>query len=204
MSEWYRRGTWSAADRGDFAARLERVHSAAFKAQYLRIQAAHFQALGGRPFLEAAVELLDRLVVEFPEPAQLAAAHLQRAECLVALGERLRAIRAYRWALDAQRRFPEAPTEAYLGFGELVLELQRVELYSEVLSAIDELGGGEKTPAQEYRVAAIRAFIHDAGGLRKEARACARRALAAAQRGRGLARQAAVETRLQSLATSTM
>src|SRR5690349_9374034 len=83
-NEWFRRTTWSDADRVDFSARLKRSRGAGNKAQYLRIQAGHLADVGHHA---AAIELLDQLLAEFPERVELAQAHAQKAKSLADLGQ---------------------------------------------------------------------------------------------------------------------
>jgi tetratricopeptide (TPR) repeat protein len=176
-TEWFRRKTWSGEDEAAFFDKLKRVRSAGSKAQYLRIQAFHLQEEG---LFLPALKLLDTMVSELPEPLQLAQAQMQRGECLAALDRHDEALAAYRHAFAAQRSFPNALTNAYLGFGELVLMLERRDLYDEVLARIEEFGGEEAFPFLRYRLSVIFAFISDDRGDSASARRYARRALDAA------------------------
>lgn len=110
----------------------------------------------------------------------MSAAHKQRAECLVDLGQLEDALEAYRCAFAAQRREPNWRNGAYLGFGELVLALRRRELFGEASEALDEFGGDEVFPIDRYRAGAIRALIAEDQGDQATAREWARSALAAA------------------------
>jgi tetratricopeptide (TPR) repeat protein len=141
----------------------------------------HLQETGTPELLAASLELLELLLAEFPEKTELAQAHQQRAECLATLGQKEQAIDAYRAALAAERHLPNVRTNAYLGFGELVVELDRKDLYEEVLSVLQEFGGSEAFPIEEYRFNVIRALISDARGL-EEARRYAQLALTAASK----------------------
>lgn len=161
---------------------MSRARSSSNKAQYLRIQAIHLKDGGTPELLRAALELLDQLLKEFPQRTELAIAHMTRAECLTGLNRTDEALDAYRKALSAQRAFPNAGTNAYLGFGELVLALQRADLYREALDAIEELGADNPFPVLQYRAAAISAWISEARGDLAAARKFAETALAAASK----------------------
>lgn len=150
------------------------------KAQYLRIQAWHLQETGEHACVRAALELLDRMLADFPEIGQLAHAHGQRAECLDALGHREHALDAYRDSLEAQRKLPSVRTDAYLGFVELILALGREELYGEVTTVLNEFGTNEVFPRQRYRSFAVRALVSERLGDLEEARRYAELALEAA------------------------
>jgi tetratricopeptide (TPR) repeat protein len=179
---WFRRATWTAADASDFAAHLKRSRSPFRKAQYLRIQASHLHAVGTPELTVAALGLLDQLLAEWPDESQLSLAHAQRAECLVDLGRSAEALDAYRSALRVRREAPNWGNDAHLDFGELVVALDRIELYDEVLRALDEFGGHEPFPAQQYSGATTRALIADRRADSLAAARWARMALAAARR----------------------
>ena len=103
-TEWYRRSTWTEQDREEFTARLNRSRGAFYKAQYLRIQAAHLAEAG---LHAAAIELLDLLLLKFPEKNDLPFAHRQKAIALGRLRQTESAIEEFRAALAAQREYDE-------------------------------------------------------------------------------------------------
>jgi tetratricopeptide (TPR) repeat protein len=179
QTEWFRRATWSDADREDFNARLKRSRGAGNKAQYLRIQAGHLADAGNHA---AAIELLDRLFAEFPQHIELAQTHAQRAESLANLGQFEAAIQEYRVALQTERDFPNVRTNAWLDFGWLVVERQLTDYYDEVSQVLPEFRqeGGLRFPAIEYGYAAIQALLADYRGERARAREFAQQALAEA------------------------
>lgn len=176
-TEWFRRTTWSDADRENFNARLRRSRGAANKAQYLRIQAGHLADAGHHA---PAIELLDRLFAEFPQRIELARAHAQKAESLAHLRQTEAAIQEYRAALQTERDLPNVRTNAWLDFGWLVVERQLTDYYDEVSQVLREFRDerGLKFPAIEYRYAAIQALLADYRGDKARAREFARSALA--------------------------
>lgn len=178
-TEWFRRITWSDADREEFNARLKRSRGEGNRAQYLRIQAGHLAEAGHHA---AAIELLDRLFAEFPERIQLAQAHAQKADSLAKLVRIEAAIEEYRAALQTERDFPNVRTNAWLDFGWLVAERQLTDYYDEVSRVLQEFRDerGVRFPAIEYRYAALQALLADHRGEGARAREFARRALAEA------------------------
>jgi len=96
--EWYRRTTWTKDDQADFEARLARARKQN-RAQYLLIQASYLMEAANRKLTSAALELLNRMLAEYPSDVQVAQAHTQRAECHIQLGEVDKAIEAFRSAL---------------------------------------------------------------------------------------------------------
>jgi len=176
-TEWFRRSTWTRADQDEFTARLRRSrpHS---RSQYIRIQAAH---LAEARLYPDALTLLDRVIAEYPDQLQLAQAHKQRGECLLALGDLNSALEAFRTAIEAQRAFPNVQTTAPLHFGFTVARFQRRDLYGEALSVLDEFAPAASSaafPYQEFLNTAARALMaHDRSD--PEARDMAERALRA-------------------------
>jgi tetratricopeptide (TPR) repeat protein len=179
QTEWFRRATWTDADREDFNARLKRSRGASSKAQYLRIQALHLAEADHR---EGAIELLDRLLAEFPDSIDIAQAHAQKAESLAKLGQTEAAIEEYRAALQRERDFPNVQTNAWLDFGWFVVEKRLTHLYDGITKVLEEFRDDDELsfPAIEYRYAAIQALIADARGEKSQARKFAETALAEA------------------------
>jgi hypothetical protein len=178
--DWYRRKTWTPADRVDFSACLRRSRGAFNKAQYARIQAFELQTVGTPETLRGALELLDTILAEWRAEAQLAAVHHQYAQCLLRLDQRERAIESFREVFRTQRQQRGHITEAHLDFGWLAITIPLPALYSEVLGVLDEFQYAPVFPVQIYRDAAIRAVIHHSRGENQLARDFAQRALASA------------------------
>jgi tetratricopeptide (TPR) repeat protein len=180
-TDWFRRSTWTDADRLEFNSRLKRSRGANNKAQYLRIQALHLEEAGHHA---GAIELLDRLFAEFPDSIDIAQAHHQKADSLARLGQAEAAIEEYRAALRREREFPNVRTNAWLDFGWFVVERQMTRLYDEVADVLNEFRdeGGLSFPAIEYRYAAIQAMLADARGETNLAREFAATALAGADK----------------------
>jgi tetratricopeptide (TPR) repeat protein len=179
--EWFRRKTWTPADREAFFDRLRRSRTTFHKAQYLRIQAVELQEVGSQAGVSAALELAEVLLRDYPEPSELAQAHLIRAECLEPRGDVAGAVEAYHSALQAQRAQPKVSTTAHLAFAWMVATRPLPEQYREALAALDEFGERDGfLPASRYRSSGARALILSALGDRASARQAARLALEAA------------------------
>ena len=159
--DWFRRSTWSAADQEDFFARLKRSRTTGNKAQYLRIQAVHLAEAG---LHTEAVKLLNLMFREYPERIQVAAAHRQKAECLVQLGQPDGAISEFRSSLQCQREFPNVETGGWLEFPWFIVQCQLSDMYDEALSILEEFGAESKLtfPEERYKYCTIRAIIADA------------------------------------------
>jgi len=180
--DWYRRRTWTAADQEAFRARLRRSRSDFHRAQYLRIQALSLQETGDRGLCTSAIGLLDELVSTYPDASQLAAAHLQRAQCLDLLESPDEAATAFRAALEAQRLFPNWQTTAPLDFGMFCVRRGMESLYEEGVAMLDEFAHESPFPAAQFQEAVVRAVVAEHQGDVRAAGRFARMALDAAAR----------------------
>lgn len=177
--DWYRRKTWTPKDREEFFARLRRSRGAFHKSQYVRIQACELLATQTHEAYLAALELLDMILQEWFDDAQLALVYHHRAECFSGLGDLPRAIEAYRQVFQAQRDRKGGLTMAHLDFGWLVATTPLPELFDEALAALCEFHT-DMFPLDRYRAGAIQALILDSQGKREQARSHASIALEAA------------------------
>jgi tetratricopeptide (TPR) repeat protein len=191
--DWFRRTTWSDEDRTAFFARLGRSRGASRKAQYLRIQAQTLADTRREPLFRAALELLDRLFAESPEPSQRAAAHHLAATCHEALGDLEEAVHQFRLALAAAAQHRGLDPGTALEFPWFVVEHDLADLYDEALRTL--AAAHLAFPVQFFKAAAIRAVIAARQGDHRAASRHATEALEAAglaeapfRRHRGLGR----------------
>lgn len=177
--DWFRRRSWELEDREEFFARLRRSRSAFNKAQYARIQAYTLLTTHTQEGYRAALELLDMILNEWFNDAQLASVYFHRAECFSGLGDLLQAIESYRQVFQTQRARKREQTMAHLDFGWLVITVPMPELYDEALAVLCEFHS-DMFPVDCYRARAIQALILDARGKHEQARSHACLALEAA------------------------
>ena len=179
--DWFRRTTWSATDRAEFYARLNRSRTLESKSQYLRIQAGHLQETGDRDRITAAVQLLDDLVARFPSSSELSQAHLQRAECLDALDREGEAIESFRAAVVARRASPNFCTRVALVFGMFCIRRDLVKLFAEAAAYVNEFDDESPFPRDVFEANAVLAVARAQRGDTSGARAAAAGALDAAR-----------------------
>jgi tetratricopeptide (TPR) repeat protein len=177
--DWFRRKTWTAKDREDFFARLQRSRGVLHKVQYARIQAYELLTTRTPKAYSAALELLDLILADWREDAQLASVYHHRAECFAGLGDVPRALDAYRQVFRTQRTRKGELTMAHLDFGWLVATTPLPDCYDEALGLLNEFTHNG-FPVHQYRAGAIRALIFAARGQREQARGYAQLALQAA------------------------
>src|SRR6185312_14446759 len=129
-NDWFRRSTWTPEDQEAFWARLRRSRSSEGRAQYLRIQAWHFERVG---LIEAAMDLLDAHIRDYPESLGVAQVHCQIASCREKKGDIPGSLSELRIALALQRDNPRVLTRAFFEFARLAAEHNVTQVYDEVL-----------------------------------------------------------------------
>jgi tetratricopeptide (TPR) repeat protein len=173
--DWFRRTVWSTQDAQEFEEALLRSRPGK-RPQYLRIQAAH---LADSSVDAPALQLLERILSDFPDDYFIAQVHSQRGDILVRLGKVDEAIQAYRDAMNAQREKPNCGTNAYLNFAWLVATTSRKALFSEAIKVLEEFGEAEPFPIQQFLHLGSKAIIHSMWGNSTQAADFARKALLA-------------------------
>ena len=164
--DWYRRRTWSEEDQTAFFERLHRSRGPRNKAQYARIQASCLESVG---LLEQALDLLDLVLREWPEPFELACVYWQRATCNEQLGNVHDSADNFRLALAAEREFPNRQTLARLDFAWFIVTKKLRSLYDEALELLEGDPHRPVFPVDHFRTGAVRALIYDETGRKSEA-----------------------------------
>src|ERR1700730_18651495 len=132
--DWFRNTDWNRDIERAFFAKLGRA-SAGNKAQYLRIQAGTLP----NTHPETALHLLDQCFT-LGDISQLAAAHVDRATALLALGNAEDAIAAYEAALSTEERHPNVRTRAHLDLPFLIAVRQHKTHYERALRILEQNG----------------------------------------------------------------
>lgn len=183
--DWYRNMTWTEEVRKAFFDRLGRSRTTYNKAQYARIQASYLQETGKKKNIQAAIELLDLMTEQWPEPSELSTAYLQKALCFEDLGMNKQAIEAYHKSMKVEEESKKLRVGACLHFGWFVIKKGLKKYYDEVLSSIQNKETHQQIepfliwPNYQYKYAAIFAIILNRKGEKEAARRFAVRALEA-------------------------
>lgn len=178
--DWYRRKTWTPKDSEAFFARLRRSRTAFHKAQYTRIQAYTLLTNQTPDSYRAALELLEMVLREWLNDAQLASVYHHRAECFAGMGDLPRAVESYRQVFLTQPARKRELTMAHLDFGWLTITTPLPDLYDEAMSVLCEFHS-DMFPIDRYRASAIQALILDFKGKTEQARSHASIALEEAE-----------------------
>jgi tetratricopeptide (TPR) repeat protein len=172
VKDWFRNSTWSPSDKGEFEGRLQQARPEQ-RPQYLRIQAVHLAETGREDLLPPAIELLERLLAEYPDSLEVASAQHLRARCHGRMGETLKAVEAYRAAIETERRHQNVRTDAVLDFALFVGEQKLESLFDEVDPLLDaHVAELRPLPVQRFKFHAARALLaenRDRGKARGEA-----------------------------------
>ena len=186
--DWFRKSSWTASDQNDFFSRLKKARPNN-RSQYLHIQAAHLMETGLKKNFISAISLLDMAINTYPDPINLETDHFLKARCYEALGHIDDAITSYRRAIEARKNQHSIHTDAPLNFAYFVVSHDRVDLYHEALTGIEEHVREENLlfPIQRYQFASCLALIYDQYRQKDVAIKFAQRALdALAQKESGL------------------
>lgn len=171
--DWYRKTTWTEADRMDFWQHFKRARAAHSKSQYLRIQ-AHYLA---DTYPEEALELLDTILKDFPAAFDVAAVELQRGKILLRLGNTVQGLKAMEKSLEREKAFPNVQTQAWAAYGMAVVRNKRIDLYDVVEKLVLERIGKMLFPMERYEANVILALISHHRGNADDAVKQARAAL---------------------------
>lgn len=134
--DWCHKTSWSDTEKDDFFRQLDRVGSSYQRVQHLRVQARSLLYTGNRALLEPARDLLLKALEEKEAELQLAELFNDKGQCEVLLDRPREALTSFIAALDAQAKNPEWHTDAYLGFGYLVLKLGKTEHFERAEEAL--------------------------------------------------------------------
>lgn len=152
------------------------------RSQLIRIQAEHLEKAG---YIDDAVELLQKVVSDYPDTFDIAQVHHQLATCAERKGKTDEAVVHLRDALAAEGRTPNYKTRAWLTFGRIVAEHRLRDLYGEFLNLVRGQSQADLTsntifPVDRYLLSATLAIISEDQGEHAVAVEHAKAAIAAA------------------------
>lgn len=183
--DWSRRETWTAEDEVQFETKLSR--SRGQRSEYLRIQAGTLAETREPAVARPAIRLATRYLDENPGGIFRAELLLTIATASATLGDLDAALRAYRDAVDAQRRRPNVHAMAHLHLAWFVATNHLDAAFDETLTLLEATlaDDGLVLPYWQYRYFAAVAVMSSALGDATVAADMARRAIEAAEIERG-------------------
>jgi tetratricopeptide (TPR) repeat protein len=158
--DWFRRTTWTKEDEEEFFQKLKRAHKHK-KPQYLRIQASTLYYTDNYNLLPVAKSLLEKYFSEYPDDKSFRTVafnllgHIYRA-----MKKHDTALENYRNAVEFEKEYPQVKTDAYLNYSELVVELNKTELFKEVKTLLLEQLNEIDLPKNKYIKAGILSIIY--------------------------------------------
>lgn len=160
MSDWYRNMTWAKENEEYFFQKLRRAKEYN-RPQYLRIQAITLLRTQESNLLEVAEILLNKILTDYPENKN------ERSSTYYSLGEIYKsrqdyiiAIDYYKKALDFEEIFPNIRTMAYLDYSELIIKINKTELYHTVEDILKSKLSDLVFPIEKYKVYSILSIIN--------------------------------------------
>jgi len=167
--DWFRKKSWSDQDEEEFFRKLDRARCTS-RAQYLKIQGIVLLQAKDDALLDVAERLLKLVLADYPDDM------FQRSSTLHTLGEievrRERFEKAteyFELALEAERKFPQVTTQAFLDFAELVVKQRIVDKCDAVETLINERASSVLFPIQKYKAYSILSIINSFRGRTDQA-----------------------------------
>ncbi|MDR1347600.1 MAG: tetratricopeptide repeat protein [Prevotellaceae bacterium] len=131
-NEWYRKTTWTTEDENEFFLKLKRSQKFN-RPQYLRIQASALADTNNNELLNAALELLEKYFNEYPDNKfEKSPAFKLKGDIYFKMEKYEMALESYKNAIDFEKSYPQIKTDAYLNYSELVIQLNKTDLFGNV------------------------------------------------------------------------
>jgi len=170
MADWYRRKTWTKIDEEEFFIKLNRARVSS-RAQYLKVQAIELVETKRTDLLLVAETLLNRVLTEYPND------RIEISPVLNTLGHiyKLRgvtetALDLYKQSLDYEKVFPNVITTSYLDFSELVVKMNKSDLYEFTRDLIEERLAEVLFPVAKYKICSVLSIIYAKDGDTEKAK----------------------------------
>lgn len=183
--DWFRQIEWTSEIEAEFEQRLSR--SRGQRSEYLRVQALTLADQNVPSLAQVAINLARRQLELSATGIGAAQMWATIATAYVTLGQRNDALDAYRQSIRLEANRPNVRGGHYIDFAWYAATNSMVEIYQEVLAAIDNNMQERDLvfPATQFRYFGALALIADDSKDRDEARRLAQKAIGAAETKRG-------------------
>jgi tetratricopeptide (TPR) repeat protein len=169
VGDWFRQTSWSTEIEEHFFKKLAHARKES-RAQYLKIQAIELIETRRSTALDAAEMLVQKLLNDYPDNK------IDRSQSFQSLGDiyKLRgdfvlSLDYYKRALDHEQIYPNVKTQAYLDFSEIVIKLEKQEVYSFIQLIILDRVKNSPFPLEKYRSYSFLSIINFRKGNYDEA-----------------------------------
>jgi tetratricopeptide (TPR) repeat protein len=130
--DWYRKTTWTTEEENEFVAILQRARKFN-RPQYLIIQASILNDTNDNELLIVALKLVEKYFNEYPDDkSEKSSAFQLKGNILYKMGKYDLALENYKNAIDFEKIYPQAQTDVYLDYCELVIQLNKTDLFGNV------------------------------------------------------------------------
>jgi tetratricopeptide (TPR) repeat protein len=159
-NEWYRKVTWTKEDRDQFFLKLKKSQKFN-RPQYLRIQASTLTDTNNNELLNAALKLLEKYFNEYPDNKfEKSPAFKLKGDIYYKMGKYDTALENYKSAIDFEKTYPQVKTESYLKYSELVIQLNKTDLFEDIETLLLERTKELDFPKDKYIKNAILSIIY--------------------------------------------
>lgn len=168
--EWFRSAGWSQADQDLFNEKIARAQGNARRQQYARIKALALIETKDLAKNQAAVDLLQRALREWPDdPLWESGTHALLGDAFCVLKKYEAASGAYNTSITWDKRFYH---QGYWNYPLMVIEEQFSGQYDQALSIVDRYVAENDLvfPSQKFIYRAVRAIVFEAQGEHAEAK----------------------------------
>jgi hypothetical protein len=185
QSDWYRQTEWTSSVEKEFECRLAR--SRGQRSEYLRIQALTLAEQNVSELASVAINLAKRQLELSPEGISAAQMWATIAKASTQLDRHNDTVEAYRHSVRLEARRPNVRGYHYIDFAWYAATNSAVEIYPEVLAAIEEIMQEQDLvfPLIQYRFFGALALMAADSGDTSKAQRMALNAISAANKERG-------------------
>jgi hypothetical protein len=131
--DWFRNDRWDDEEQAAFFKRLARCRSDYSRAQNARIKSAGLLRSGDPKRVRGGVNLLNRILAEWPFDSELACCYWQLAEGHARLGDLDQAIESFHRCFQQERKYSGVRTGAWADFVRSAVHRRLAHLYDEAL-----------------------------------------------------------------------
>ena len=158
--EWYCKTTWTKKDEEQYFAKLKRAQKFN-RPQYLRIQAQTLYRTNDAKLLKVALDLLQKYFEEYPDnKIERSSAYKLMGDIYSILEKYDLALENYKNAIDFEKKFTSVRTDAYLNYSELVIQLDKTDLFKNVKKILEKESKELDFPKNNYTKNAILSIIY--------------------------------------------
>jgi tetratricopeptide (TPR) repeat protein len=158
--DWYRKTTWTTEDENEFFLKLKKSQKHN-RPQYLRIQASTLNDTNNSKLLIVALNLLEKYFTDYPDDKfDRSLAFKLNGDIYYKIKKYDIALENYKNAIDFEKSYLQIKTDAYLNYSELVIQLNRTDLFENVETILLEQTEKLDFPKNKYIKNAVLSIVY--------------------------------------------